>query len=479
MYVGVQSTDGQPLLFSAYFLYDVLVDAGLETWQRFAPAALGALILLELAQIPFAWVLGRRLGRQQQERERLLRYAVESSEAERRRIAGDLHDGVIQDLTGLTFAMDATRMGCSTEEDRSRVIADGAIRLRSSISELRTLMVDLYPPNLDSMGVEVALQELAANLEQHGIAVELDVHQIEGVAPEVGALVFQAAQESIRNVVGHSDARLVRVEARAIDGFAVLLVDDDGRGFNESTLERRREDGHLGLRHSGRPGGRLRRHPDRAVRARGRNAGPVGGTGAMTEPSADSVRVLIADDHAIVRSGLAQLVGTADDLVLVGSARDGDEAIDEAARLRPDVVLMDLSMPGTDGIEATRRIVADNPEVQVLILTSFSDRTRILGAIDAGAVGYLLKHSEPEAILAGIRGVARGGSPIDPTAARILLSRPGPETPSRVAAHRAGTGGAPHGARRAPEQDDRAPTRDQRTHGEGAPDPHVPAARGH
>ncbi len=199
----------------------------------------------------------------------------------------------------------------------------------------------------------------------------------------------------------------------------------------------------------------------------------------MTEPSTDSVRVLIADDHAIVRSGLAQLVGTADDLVLVGSARDGDEAIDEAARLRPDVVLMDLSMPGTDGIEATRRIVADNPEVQVLILTSFSDRTRILGAIDAGAVGYLLKHSEPEAILAGIRGVARGGSPIDPTAARILLSRRGPETPSRVAAHRAGTGGAAHGARRAPEQDHRPPTRDQRTHGEGAPDPHVPAARGH
>ena len=143
----------------------------------------------------------------------------------------------------------------------------------------------------------------------------------------------------------------------------------------------------------------------------------------MTDPSADSVRVLIADDHAIVRSGLAQLVGTADDLDLVGEARDGDEAIDEAARLLPDVVLMDLSMPGTDGIEATRRIVADNPEVQVLILTSFSDRTRILGAIEAGAIGYLLKHSEPETILAGIRDLVRGGSPLDPTAARILLSQ--------------------------------------------------------
>ena len=146
----------------------------------------------------------------------------------------------------------------------------------------------------------------------------------------------------------------------------------------------------------------------------------------MTDPTTDAIRVLIADDHAIVRSGLAQLLGTADDLELVGSARDGDEAIEMAARLRPDVVLMDLSMPGTDGIEATRRIVADNPEVQVLILSSFSDRTRILGAIDAGAIGYLLKHSEPETILAGIRGVARGGSPLDPTAARILLSRARP-----------------------------------------------------
>ncbi|MGZ5398540.1 MAG: response regulator [Nocardioides sp.] len=158
----------------------------------------------------------------------------------------------------------------------------------------------------------------------------------------------------------------------------------------------------------------------------------------MTNPPADdSIRILIADDHAIVRSGLAQLVGTAHDLELVGSARDGDEAIEEAARLRPDVVLMDLSMPGTDGIEATRRIVSDNPEVQVLVLSSFSDRTRILGAIDAGAIGYLLKHSEAETILAGIRDLARGGSPLDPMAARILLQR-GSAAPAAASDHLTG-----------------------------------------
>lgn len=134
------------------------------------------------------------------------------------------------------------------------------------------------------------------------------------------------------------------------------------------------------------------------------------------------IRVLIADDHAIVRTGLSQLLGTADDLELVGDAANGDEAVTLTASLRPDVVLMDLSMPGTDGVAATRRIVTDVPGTHVLVLTSFSDQTRILDALQAGAEGYLLKHSEPEAILAGIREVVAGGSPLDPKAARVLLT---------------------------------------------------------
>jgi DNA-binding NarL/FixJ family response regulator len=143
------------------------------------------------------------------------------------------------------------------------------------------------------------------------------------------------------------------------------------------------------------------------------------------------IRVLIADDHAIVRTGLAQLLGTAADLELVGQAADGAQAVTMAAELQPDVVLMDLSMPGTDGISATGQIVAANPEAHVLVLTSFSDQARILDALQAGAEGYLLKHSEPEVILAGIREVVAGGSPLDPKAARVLLTNrraPGPET---------------------------------------------------
>jgi DNA-binding NarL/FixJ family response regulator len=142
------------------------------------------------------------------------------------------------------------------------------------------------------------------------------------------------------------------------------------------------------------------------------------------------IRVLIVDDHAIVRTGLAQLLDTTDDLELAGATGDGEEAVALAAELKPDVVLMDLSMPGTDGVTATARIVAQDPTAHVLVLTSFSDQARILDALQAGAEGYLLKHSEPEVILAGIREVVAGGSPLDPKAARVLLTNrrsPGPE----------------------------------------------------
>jgi DNA-binding NarL/FixJ family response regulator len=133
------------------------------------------------------------------------------------------------------------------------------------------------------------------------------------------------------------------------------------------------------------------------------------------------IRVLVADDHAVVRDGLEQLVRSAVDLEFVGGAGDGGEAVDLGIERKPDVVLMDLSMPGLDGIEATRRLVKRLDGVQIVILTAFSDRGRILGALDAGAVGYLLKDATPEELLNGIRAAARGESPLAPKAARALL----------------------------------------------------------
>jgi DNA-binding NarL/FixJ family response regulator len=138
------------------------------------------------------------------------------------------------------------------------------------------------------------------------------------------------------------------------------------------------------------------------------------GTGTM-------IRVLIADDHAVLRSGLTDLLSSAGDIAVVGQAADGEEAAQRCAELSPDVVLMDLSMPVMDGVEATRRITeAGGPSV--VVLTSFSDRDRILAALDAGAVGYLLKDADPEEVVRGVRAAARGESPLDPKAARELLS---------------------------------------------------------
>ena len=143
------------------------------------------------------------------------------------------------------------------------------------------------------------------------------------------------------------------------------------------------------------------------------------------------IRVLVVDDHVVVRSGLEQLLATTDDIELVGTASNGNEAIEAVGSVHPDVVLMDLSMPELDGVEATRRISADHPSSRVLVLTSFSDQTRILDALSAGADGYLLKHADPDDIADAIRAVHAGESPLDPKAARALVEsrRAGRDTP--------------------------------------------------
>jgi DNA-binding NarL/FixJ family response regulator len=134
------------------------------------------------------------------------------------------------------------------------------------------------------------------------------------------------------------------------------------------------------------------------------------------------IRVLLADDHGVIRDGLGRLIGALEDVELAGVAADGEEAVERARALAPDVVLMDLEMPRLDGIEATRRILAERPQTAVLVLTSFSDRPRILGALEAGACGYLLKDVSSAEVSEGIRAAARGESPLDPRAARTVLT---------------------------------------------------------
>jgi len=138
-------------------------------------------------------------------------------------------------------------------------------------------------------------------------------------------------------------------------------------------------------------------------------------------PKTKNVRVLIADDHAVVREGLRSLITTKPGLELVGEAVDGDEAVSKALALEPDVILLDLIMPRKDGLEAVKEIKAQRSQARILILTSFSDDDKVLAAIKAGAVGYLLKDSSPQQLVEAIFEVHQGGYSLDPTLATMLI----------------------------------------------------------
>jgi DNA-binding NarL/FixJ family response regulator len=136
-----------------------------------------------------------------------------------------------------------------------------------------------------------------------------------------------------------------------------------------------------------------------------------------------TVRVLLADDDALIRAGLAVVLGAAPDLEVVAEAADGIEAIDLCVRHTPDVVLMDVRMPGIDGIEATRRLVTSRPDVKILILTTFHDDEYVYGALRAGASGFLLKRASPERLLDAVRTVAAGEALLDPSVTQRLIHR--------------------------------------------------------
>jgi NarL family two-component system response regulator LiaR len=149
----------------------------------------------------------------------------------------------------------------------------------------------------------------------------------------------------------------------------------------------------------------------------------------MTQP----IRILIADDHAIVRKGIAALMATEPDIDVVGEAANGAEAVEQAVELRPDVILMDLVMPQLDGIEAIRKITANWPEARILVMTSFATDEKVFPAIKAGALGYLLKDTGPETLVDAVHQVHRGEPSLHPKIAQMMLQeigRPSPQPPT-------------------------------------------------
>ncbi len=225
--------------FGAVLLYGMAGAVGFTT-------TLLPIILLQ----GFLVLLARRIKAQEQEREEhtkereaLLQQAIDASDAERKRIASDLHDGVVQTLAGLAFSLAAKGSG-KTEDAQ---LLEAADTLRSSVTDLRTLMIEIAPPDLGETGVDGALRKLLEPLPARGIEVELDASSATHLPPDKTSLVFRVAQEAIRNVVNHSQATKVITKLRFVDGTLTLQVDDNGRGFSAADRSRRREEGHVGL----------------------------------------------------------------------------------------------------------------------------------------------------------------------------------------------------------------------------------------
>lgn len=248
-YLPIRAPSGEPLAFEAYFRYDGIVDAGREVWLAFAPIALGALVLLQLVQLPLAWSLARSLHRSQEQRELLLQHAVAASDRERRRIARDLHDGVVQDLTGVSYELAAAARRPDAPPASRELCETTSARVRDSIGSLRSLLVDIYPPNLREEGLRTALGNLLLGPANRGLhtSLEFEVDESE-LSDEVARLLYRGAQEAVRNVVAHSGATSVRVLVSQQADRAILSVEDDGRGFDPNGAGGMTDSGHVGLR---------------------------------------------------------------------------------------------------------------------------------------------------------------------------------------------------------------------------------------
>ena len=248
VYLPIETPSGEPLLFEAYYRYSLVSNNGNQLWRSFAPIALGSLIALELVLIPLAYSLARRLRQRSEEREQLLRQALEASDVERRHIASDLHDGVVQDLAGAAYALSAQARRSNGDAVDPRVIEDAAATVRTSIRALRSLVIDIYPPDFGEVTLESALTDLLARTADTGMETELDASELHDPVPDpVARLLYRAAQEGLRNVVSHADAQQVCVRVATVGPGAELVVRDDGQGFDTDALATARDAGHLGI----------------------------------------------------------------------------------------------------------------------------------------------------------------------------------------------------------------------------------------
>ena len=252
VYRPVWSPDGSPLLFETYAPYDDVTARAGQLWRGFAGITLSSLLALILILVPVVWRLLRRVRRAQQQREQLLERAVDASSDERRRIAGTLHDGVVQELAAASFTVSsaAERARALGQPELAAQLGDTGRIVRTSIGSMRSLLVDIYPPNLTSAGLPSALEDLTPALRGRGVdvSVEVDDGAVALLDRRQQRLVYRVAHEALLNALRHAAASHVTIAVRAEAGAVVLDLVDDGVGFDPIEVLHGPAEGHFGLR---------------------------------------------------------------------------------------------------------------------------------------------------------------------------------------------------------------------------------------
>ena len=248
VYYPVTTLGGTPVLFEVYYRYDAVTESADRLWTRFAPIILGGLLLLALVELPLAWRLATRVEKDEAEKAALLQAAIDSSEMERHRIASDLHDGVVQDLSGISYSLAATAGTLATEGSAGAApVAEAAHQTRTAVSALRSLLIEIYPPNLRDAGLPGALDGLLASLRSRRIKASVQADPSFRADPDTEALLYRSAQEALRNVVAHAQATTVAIRLTQDAQEVVLTITDDGIGVRPEQWANPRP-GHAGLR---------------------------------------------------------------------------------------------------------------------------------------------------------------------------------------------------------------------------------------
>ncbi len=349
---------------------------------------------------------------------------IEAEERERKRIAHVLHEDLQQVLAAAQLQL---RIGMRNPSDASELETAGDM-LEEGIKKSRRLAHELSPPVLHHFGLSDSILWLADRMrEQFGLRVELETDFAENLDASLKAFLFRAAQEFLFNAVKHAEATAAKVELFVSDGDLVLSVADEGRGFDPASMEAKDRKAGFGLltvkERADYFGGSLavESAPGRGSRFALKVPANAWGVreprppecptdsapGSLPESAKASdpgLRVLFADDHKIMRQGLVRLISSSPGIAVAGEAENGREAVEKARLLKPDVILMDVSMPEMDGVEATRRIKAEMPEARVIGLSMHADEKISEAMRKAGAESFVSKTASPAELLKAIYG---------------------------------------------------------------------------